>query len=562
MQKAQRKMNWQSIRAFCILHFALALVLSGCRPSRPPLQPVSLPDLSRSDVNVQAQGRDLYSTLTRLLDDRRASDADLGAAYGKLGMLLQAGEYYDAAEPCYRNAQTLVPGEVRWPYFLGHLHMSKGETEKAEVAFKRALELQPDQVAALIWLGRLYLDEGRPDEADQMFTKALALAPQAVAALAGLGRAALAKRDYARAVQSLERALAIDPESDSLHSPLAIAYRGLGQLDKAEPHLRQWRNRDILVPDPLKQELDLLLESSLSYELRGVRALEARDWPTAVATFRKGMELSQENTMLRRSLQHKLGTALFMTGDVRGARAQFEEVVRLSPPEGVDESAAKANFSLAVLMMEAGERKEAIERLSAAVKYQPNYVEAHVALADALSRSGKVQESLVHYKAALEIDPRAAQASMGAALALVRARRYQEARDRLQEAMQLQPDHPEFAHALARLLAAAPDDRVRDGQRSMQLIQQLFKENKSTDLGETMAMAFAELGEFREAAAIQRGVMAAAEKAGLRQAVRRMAANLELYEHRQPCRTPFPEDDPFKAPGGEVKSGKLKVESK
>src|SRR4029453_4477171 len=182
----------------CIVHcaFCISLVSIGCGPSRPPLQPVSIPDLSRSDVNVQAQGRDLYSSLTRLIDDRSTSDGDLGAAYGKLGMLLQAAEYYDAAEPCYRNAQTLVPGEVRWPYFLGHLHMSRGETEKAEVAFKRALELQPDQVAALIWLGRLYLDEGRPEEADQMFKKALTLAPQAVAALAGLGRAALAKQDY------------------------------------------------------------------------------------------------------------------------------------------------------------------------------------------------------------------------------------------------------------------------------------------------------------------------------------------------------------------------------
>jgi hypothetical protein len=29
-------------------------------------------------------------------------------------------------------------------------------------------------------------------------------------------------------------------------------------------------NRDILVADPLRQELDLILESGLSYELRGV----------------------------------------------------------------------------------------------------------------------------------------------------------------------------------------------------------------------------------------------------------------------------------------------------
>ena len=39
----------------------------------------------------------------------------------------------------------------------------------------------------------------------------------------------------------LEQALAIDPEGDSLHAPLATAYRGLGQLDKARPHFGSGR---------------------------------------------------------------------------------------------------------------------------------------------------------------------------------------------------------------------------------------------------------------------------------------------------------------------------------
>jgi hypothetical protein len=106
-----------------------------------------------------------------------------------------------------------------------------------------------------------------------------------------------------------------------------------------------------------------------------------------------------------------------------------------------------------------------------------------------------------------------------------------------------------LAHTLARLLAAAPDGQARDGERSMALIQELFKTNKSTDLGETMAMALAELGEYEKAAAIQRGVMAAAEKAGLQDVVRRMAVNLRLYERHQPCRTPWQDDDPVHTPG-------------
>jgi Flp pilus assembly protein TadD len=56
--------------------------------------------------------------------------------------------------------------------------------------------------------------------------------PEVVAALAGLGRAALPRHDYARAAQVLEQALGLDPTAESLHAPLAIAYRGLGRLDE------------------------------------------------------------------------------------------------------------------------------------------------------------------------------------------------------------------------------------------------------------------------------------------------------------------------------------------
>jgi tetratricopeptide (TPR) repeat protein len=495
------------------------------------------------DEAVQTQARERYKSLTEKIANPNTPLADLAAAYGGFGMLLQAAELYDAAEPCYLDAQKLAPGEIRWSYYLGHLHRSKGETDKAEAAFKRVLELRADDFPTLVWLGRLYLDKGRPDEAEPLFAKALTLMPQSVAALAGLGRAALAKRDYAGAAKHLEQALSIDPQAESLHSPLAMAYRGLGELDKAEPHLRQWRNTDILLPDPLQQELDLLLESGLSYELRGVRALESKDFRAAAGFFLRGLELASQNTSLRRSLQHKLGTALFMTGDVSGAEQQFEGVVRAAPAEGIDESTAKAHYSLGVLMSSRGRSKEAIEHLSAAVKYQPNYVEAQLGLAEALRQAGRVEASLAPYKEAVKINPRASQARLGYAIALGRLGRYREARDWLSEATALFPERPEYAHALARILVTAPDDSVRDGQRAMALVKELLKGQKTTDLGETMAMTLAELGDYDEAAAIQRGVLTAARNAGLEAAVRRMTENLSLYERHKPCRTPWRDDE-------------------
>src|SRR5262245_38270959 len=536
----------------CALLIAAVAAGSCTASGQRTRSPCVLPDLTKVDEGVRAQARERFATLTQKIQNSRLPAAELGGAYGALGMVLHAAEYYDAAERCYIDAQTLAAGHVHWPYYPRRVYSSQGQTAKAQAEYTRVLELRPDDVPALIWLGRLHLDQGRPENAEPLFTRALTREPNSVAALAGLGRAALTKHDYAGAAKHLEQALSIDPEADSLHSPLAMAYRGLGQLDKAEPHLRQWRNREIRFSDPLGEELDLLLESGLSYELRGVRALEAQNWTAAASFFRRGLELTPANTPLQRSLHHKLGTASFMVGDAKGAVDQFEEVIRLSPAAGIDESAAKAHYSLGVLMASSGREESAVKHFSAAAGYQPSYVEAHVALGDALRRTGQAKASLAPYQEALKINPRAGQARIGYAFGLVRLRRYLEARDWLAESMKLYPDHPEYAHALARLLAAAPDDRVRDGRQASELVRNLLNGIKTTDLGETMAMTLAELGQYDDAAAVQRGVIDAARQAGLKDALPRMADNLRRYEHDQPCRRPWRDDDPVHRPGPPV----------
>ncbi len=510
------------------------------------LLPVALPDQSRSDESVRAQARERYEAVLRT---QNAPAAERAVAFGQLGMLLHASEFYQAAEPCYLNAQTLAPDDMRWPYFLGHLYKGKGETAKAEAAFSRALEIKPDDVASLVWLGRLYLDDGQPDRAEPLFARAQQHAPRASAVLGGLGQAALARRDYQLAASRFEEALAADPSAQSLHSPLAAAYRGLGRTADAEAHLKQWRNTDLLVPDPVKTELDILLESGLSYELRGVRALESGDAQAAIKFLRRGIELTPENSALGRSLHHKLGTALFLSGNMEGGLEQFNTVVRMAPAEGIDESSAKAHYSLGLIMATNNRRAEALQHLAAAVKYQPNYAEARLAYGDALRRAGRFEAALDQYAETVKVNPRSTEARFGYAMALVRLKRFREARDWLDESVRLQPDRPELAHALARILATAPDPAIRDGRRAITLVEALLKGEKTTALGATMAMTLAEVGDFDQAAAIQRGVIDAAKRAGLTDDVRRLTDDLRLYERKQPCRTPWKDDDPVNFPG-------------
>jgi tetratricopeptide (TPR) repeat protein len=493
-------------------------------------RPISLPDLSQAAPSVQEQIRAVHSALMRLIEQPGTPANDLANAYGEMGKLLMAAEFGQAAESSFLNAQELAPGDMRWPYYLGHLYKDQGANDKSLASFEHALRLRPDDVATLIWLGEAHLAQDRPDAAQPNFTKARSLQPRAAAATAGLGRVFLAKRDYAGAAKYLEEALVVNPQADIVHYSLAMAYRGLGDLAKAEAHLQQRGKGDVLVPDPLMQEVRGMLKSAASYESLGISALERGDSAGAAAYFRRGLEVAPDSA----SLHHRLGTALFLGGDARAGQEQFEAALRISP------DFARAHYSLGVLMASTGEYQRAVARLSAAVKADPDYVEARLLLGDILRHTGRTDESLRQYGEVLRVDSRVAEAHLGSALALVDKGQYQQARDRLTDATNAHPNHPDLVQALARVLAAAPDARVRDGRRAVALVQALGKVQRTPELSETMAMAYAEVGDYQQAVEWQREAMAAAEQARRDPHLRQqMVENLELFQRGEPSRMPW-----------------------
>jgi tetratricopeptide (TPR) repeat protein len=503
-------------------------------PDGRALRAVDLPDLSATAPSVQKQIRERHAAVLATLRSGGKNAAELGSAYGEMGKLLMAAQYPDAAEPWLANAGMLDPRDFRWPYYLAHLYRGKGDLARSLELFDRANELHPDDVSTLVWRGELALAQGKPDVAEPSFARALSLQPGSLSARFGLGRTALAKKDFQRAVTYLEDVLARDPGASGAHYPLALAYEGLGRAAKADEHRRLRREHEILPADPLMVELEEMLDSPLTYEKLGIRALERKDWPAAAGEFRKGLALDPGSAALR----HRLGTALAMMGDDSGARAQFEEAVRVDP------GYARAQYSLGVMAASGGGHAEAIQRFSTALEREPGYAEARLGLALSLRRSGRPGESLAHYARVLQDQPQHVEAALGEALALVQLQRYRAARDRLIAGTDRFRDDGRFAHALARLLASAPDDAVRDGARAAALVEELLaREQRSLELGETMAMAMAELGRFDDAVAIQRQLIAGATKAGLQPAVRRLSENLARYERREACRRPWAADE-------------------
>jgi len=547
-----------------------------------------LPDLRGMHESVQDQLRQAYATLLMTLQSGKAAeeaaseprrgvevarsvDPDLpqsppahltqatpfianarSEAYGELGKLLLAGKHPVVAERCFRNAKMLAPDDFRWPYYLGHVFISKGELTNALEQFEQVLRLRPADFATLVWLGHVHIELGQPEAAEPVLTRARALGPDTVAVLYQLGRASLAKRDYATAVQHLEEALRLNPAATVIHYALAIAYRGLGDLEKAQTNLDRTMGRaspgaTVTMSDPLIAEVSTVLRSPEVHGELGQHASARGDWPEAARQFRKAIELTPDNAVMHLNF----ALTLNRMGDAQGALAELEAAIRVDP------RLARAHFMMGTLLERSGRDREAIDRYTAAVTHDPGFREAYLRLADALRRIGRLDASLSAYQRVLELDPASEEARFGEAMALAQLTRHKEARERLRVAMSLHPDQPAFPQALARLLAASPDPEVRDGQRALALVQALAEKHKTTSVAETMAMALAEVGRFAEAVEWQRLAMSVAVEAGQPDAARRMAVNLALYHRHEPCRTPWRDDDPEYRPGPEVEPGLL-----
>ena len=511
----------------------------------------TLPDLSRMHAAVRTQLGDAYRAL-QARESASGRDAPAaepgrqrGEAHGALGMLLLAADYPEAAGRCLRNAARLAPDDFRWPYYLGHVSIRIGDLAQAVESFERALRIEPGDLATLVWLMQVRVDLDQPEEAERLLARAWAIHPNTPALLYQGGRAALASQDYAEAVNRLEAALQLNPAATVIHYPLAMAYRGLGDLDRARDLLARSGSGNAaggVLSDPLMAAVYTMLRSPQAHRDLGLQAGERGDWPEAVRQFRQSVEMAPDNAVMRLNL----ASALIRTGAARTALAELEAAVRLDP------GFAAAHFVIGTLLERSGRDTEAINRYTAAVNHDASLTAAHLRLGDALRRTGRFEAALPHYR-----QIQGEQARFGEAMALVRLGRYREARQALGAAMERYPAEPSFRHALARLLAAAPDAGVRDGPRALALVQALAQEYRTAGVAETMAMAMAELGRFGEAVEWQGLAMGVAADAARSAVVRGMAVNLASYQRNEPCRTPWRDDEPEHNPGPVVEPGLL-----
>jgi tetratricopeptide (TPR) repeat protein len=120
---------------------------------------------------------------------------------------------------------------------LGNL----GKIDDAELALRRAIKLQPANARLHCHLGILLMRRSESAEAKSSFRKSIQLKPDYALPHYELGKLLVSEQQLPTAAHELEQAIAHDPGLTAAYYQLARAYAKLGQRDKSDRLLREFK---------------------------------------------------------------------------------------------------------------------------------------------------------------------------------------------------------------------------------------------------------------------------------------------------------------------------------
>ncbi|MBN1341054.1 MAG: tetratricopeptide repeat protein [Phycisphaerae bacterium] len=234
----------------------------------------------------------------------------------------------------------------------------------------------------------------------------------------------------------------------------------------------------------------------------------------------------------------------------------------------------EAKFNLARALMATGDYALALQQFRRGLEQKPTDIGARYYLARTLSAMGRTQDAVDAYQHALALNDGYVEARYALALALIQLDRNDQAQ---RELTRLVTDHPDFGQAycrlaelavkrrddraavewcrkgiqaqpalaeprnnLAWLLATSPDPDCRNGAEALALAKPLTEGPGQTDPAawDTLAAAYAELGEFNQAVHAAQRAIELAENQNNPALTNRIRPRLDLYRASRPYRQP------------------------
>lgn len=317
------------------------------------------------------------------------------------------------------------------------------DPQKKLADLDEAVRIAPTNAAGLRARGSWYFDQDKFTEALNDFNAALRLDPQSAALLTARGMTLVELKRYDEAVADFQKAHQLEPKAAI---PLFQLGRALGMQSKFQEALEPLDKAHVL--DPGNAGV-LLLRATVYQQLdEKNKALTDVD---RVLKLRPGLPMAMQ---LRAAL-------LAGSNKFEEAISQLEALQRVSPDD------PDVDLQLAMFYNVEGKPRKAIELFSKVLTKEPQNFVALRGRADALLSVGKQAEAVADYETALKV----------------------------------RPDDTGVLNNLAWVLATSPDEKLRNGKRSIELATKACEltEYKQAHILSTLGAGYAETGDFQTA---------------------------------------------------------------
>lgn len=375
---------------------------------------------------------------------------DSAQAWGRLGMVLLAHEFDEAAAASLAQAEILQPDEPRWPCLQG-MAILRWRPNEAVPLLERAVTLLPRMrsqattdsssvtdarraagaTAIRLRLLELYVELDRPKDAEEPLRQFLQADPDNGRAHLIAARIALRQGRLDDCLREVERAGYARPAQKPVHELRAEAFGRQKRKAEAEAERRMAAAAALVAwPGPYDDELDSLrtgLKVELSradrYYVNGkpqasidvlndvVKEYPESEWAWILLGRAqiKLRRLDEAEASLAKALAiaPKSADALFRMGVVFSVRKEYAQaaewyrrVIDQKPDHPI------ALFNLGYSAQQLGDQDAAADYYRKALDCAPEYFEALWALGDILVGRGQIAEGRAYYERAKKLRPR------------------------------------------------------------------------------------------------------------------------------------------------------------
>lgn len=368
-------------------------------------------------------------------------------------------------------------------------HLELGHRVEALADLEQAMKLDPRKPMAYANRGWIYVLEHRYDEALKDLDEAIRLDPKFVLARINRGGFWLQQGQFDKAIAEYSDAIHLDPKGDMAWRFRSAAHRRNGNL--------------ALAASDIEHAINVAPNDSANYCERA-RLDDARgDYQAMLKDATEATELDPRSD----SAFECKASARSLLDDIPGSIADLSRAIELMPNNG------RRYFQRAQMFIALAEYRKALADFDAAVRLLPREALPLVYRAMTHAALGNFDRARQDVAAALQLDPENAFNAYGI-LAQVSAHEAGDAQAivALQRALRdaTRSQQAAIYSQLALILAAYPDDAIRDGQQALAAGKKAYElsDGRSFWALVGLAAAHAECGDFAAAVDCQQKALA------------------------------------------------------